>query len=86
MFKNAIKRCRRFFLQKINKCAKKTKGEMFCTFAGMTSLMSNSKFCNFVKTDRNNTKLSMMVFLHKLEGCVRYIFASLFFTSEREHF
>ena len=46
-------------------CAKKIKGEMFGTFAGMTSLMSNSKICNFVKTDRNNTKLCMVVFLHK---------------------
>ena len=33
----------------------KTRGEMFCTFAGMMSLMLNSKLCNFI-TSSNLTK------------------------------
>ena len=33
---------------KIIKNAKKTSGEMFCTFAGMASLPQYSKLCNFI--------------------------------------
>ena len=42
--KKSIKLRRRFFLCKINKnMQKKSWGEMFCKFVGMTSLMLNSK-------------------------------------------
>ena len=40
---------------------------MFSTFAGMMSLVSNSKVINFVKTDENITKLLTSLFLHKVE-------------------
>ena len=53
--KNAIKLIRRFFLHKSNKKCKKTTGEMFCIFAGTTSLTLNSKLYNFI-TSRNLIK------------------------------
>ena len=43
---------------------------MFCAFAVMTSLASNSNFTtsyNFVKTDQNTTKLGKRFFLHKID-------------------
>ena len=53
MVKNTIKLCRRFFLQKVNKnIQKKTRSEMFCAFAGMTSLTSNLKLHNFITSEK----------------------------------
>ena len=52
MVKNTIKLYRRFFsknlTKKLTKKTKKTRGEMFCAFVGMTSLTLNSKLCNFI--------------------------------------
>ena len=49
MFEKTFKLCRRFFLHKTNKkTAKRTRSEMFCTFAGMTSLSLNWIICNFM--------------------------------------
>ena len=37
-----------FFSINLTKNAKKARGETFCTFAGITSLMLNSKLFNFI--------------------------------------
>ena len=65
--KSTIKLCTMFFLHKTNKNTqrKTTRGEMFCTFAGMTSLTPNSN--NFVKSDQNATKLRASFFFHEIK-------------------
>ena len=54
-----------FFLIKLIN-AKEYRGQIFCTFAGMTSLTLNSKLCNLLKSDQNTTKLHNRPFLHKI--------------------
>ena len=57
-----------FFSIKLTKNPKKNKGEMFCTFADMTSLMLNSKFVtlHFLKSDQTAIKICIGLFLHKI--------------------
>ena len=71
--KDTITLFRKFIFHKINKkFEKKTSGKMFCTFAGMTSLASNSKLCNFVtslklvKTPQNFVQGSFSIKLMKI--------------------
>ena len=70
MVRNTIKLCIRFFLHKIKK-QRKT-GEMFSTFAGMTSLTSNWKLFNFInlrkltKTPKNFVQGSYSWILTKI--------------------
>ena len=54
---------------KLTKNARKTRGDMFYPFAGMTSLMLKSELStfqlyNFVKSDQNTTKLCTRLFVH----------------------
>ena len=49
MVKNVIKPCQRLFLYNINKnMQKKSRGKIFFRFAGIISLISNPKLCNFI--------------------------------------
>ena len=69
---NTIKLYRRIFFYKANKKCKKTRGEMFCTFAGMTSLMLNSKlyifitYWNLIKVRQNFVKDPFSIKLTKI--------------------
>ena len=69
MIKHAIKNCRKLFLHKVNKTMqKKNSGEMWCTFAGMTSLLSYQELCNFITPWKmiKTTKLCTRFFSLKL--------------------
>ena len=56
MVRNTINLPMMLFIHKTNKICKENKGEMFRTFAGITSLTLNSKLCNFI-TLLNLTKM-----------------------------
>ena len=53
---------------KLRKKAKKTRGDMFYTFTGMTLLSLNAKLSNFttLKSDQNVTKLCTALLLHTI--------------------
>ena len=54
------------FSIKATKNAKKTRNDMFYTFAGITSPTLNAKLYNFVKSDHIATKLCTTLFLHTI--------------------
>ena len=68
----------RLFLNKLTEICKKKTGEMLYTFVGMTSLMSNTKLCNFItllkqiKISQNFSQVSFSIKLtnicHKNRG------------------
>ena len=61
-----------FFSLKVTKNAKKTRGDMFYTFAGMTSHKLNAKLCNFItswnlmRSPRNFVQRSFSIQLTKI--------------------
>ena len=63
MVKNTKKLYIRFLSKSFKKTAKKTRHEIFCTFADMTSLTLNSTFLN---SDQNPTKhCARLLYQHK---------------------
>lgn len=78
MLKTTIELRKRFYFHKINKKnGKKTRNELFCSFAGMTLLTLGSKLCNFVtsweliKTQKNFVQSSF--FIKSLKSCYKNV-------------
>ena len=76
--KNTIKLDRRFYHHEIKKICDKTRGEIFCAFAGMTPLTPNSKLCNYLaswsltKTSQNFVQGSLSIKLTKIKTEVKF--------------